>query len=1112
MMRKRLLAFLLTLAMTLSVVTPALAADDTGSSALVTYSDLAAYGLETQDGETETLGTVLRTLFTFAGLKDSQLGSDSDCVALADSLGMLDKNSASADEPCTKAQMAAFLKNAGYQALVDNQSAEKKEPLFVNGMAQPVFPYTTGSVTSGYSNETSDIARYCVYVETNYDTDGDGKLDLVKALVQVPKAAAEGDYKAATIYEARPYITGCTDRSMGYDTEANFDINSLYDTNPDPRTPAGTATTLEAAAKAQSSDWYYYNPFEDMMDYEDLEWYDYYLVRGYAVVECGGLGTRGSEGYETCGSDLEIDAFKCVIEWLSGERAAYTDKTSNIRIYADWSNGNVGMTGRSYAGTTQFGLATTGVKGLKTIVPVAGIASWYEYTNSQGISTRSSTAYTNTLAAYCAGRYLDSDAAQAAAKKANVTDYVHSNDYASISERYSDYLGALANQQTALNGDYASQDAAVNNDTWSIRDYTVDTTRTGPIGTTGPSRINCSALIVHGLNDYNVRTKEFELMYNAFEKAGKTAKILLHQDGHLTPTYPAGGYVFDIGDSSYDEILNRWFSHYLYGVDNGAENMAAVTAQDSHNTNTWNTYASWTTDDKLTFDPAETGTTTINSDYNANSVTRNNWQDKFTAGTTTNSVMYTQAVTESTTVKGSVAVNFSALTENLGEGGTPIGGRDGLMVSAMLVDIAPEGKTFPAFNTSGSYVPKATALQNGAWMGGGLKNFNKTLLLPSDVSYKVISRGWMDLCNPEAGFASHTASKKVTLGSQSYDYTLYLQPTVYEVKAGHTLALVIYAHEPGMTSYYSYDKDWNLVVNPNFQNYQITVDNASVSASIPVATDAGASETCPGSTFTVSASAQGSGSVKSSASSATVMEGASVTFTAQPESGYRLDHWVVNGENAGSAATLTLTVDANTTVIAVFTQIPSSGGSTGGSTTEPADETPFTDVSADSPYADAILWAAKNGVTQGKTATTFGPSDSCTRGQIVTVLWRAAGSPAAKGNVAVPADVAPGSYCYDAVAWALENGITKGTTDTTFSPDAPCTRGQAVTFLCRAVGTEGTGDTGFADVGANSFCAGSVKWAVENGVTKGITATTFSPNETCTRGQIVTFLYRAMGK
>ena len=242
------------------------------------------------------------------------------------------------------------------------------------------------------------------------------------------------------------------------------------------------------------------------------------------------------------------------------------------------------------------------------------------------------------------------------------------------------------------------------------------------------------------------------------------------------------------------------------------------------------------------------------------------------------------------------------------------------------------------------------------------------------------------------------------------------------------------------------------------------------------------------------------------------MEGASVTFTAQPESGYRLDHWVVNGENAGSAATLTLTVDANTTVIAVFTQIPSSGGSTGGSTTEPADETPFTDVSADSPYADAILWAAKNGVTQGKTATTFGPSDPCTRGQIVTFLWRAAGSPAAKGTATVPADVAPGSYCYDAVAWALENGITKGTTDTTFSPDAPCTRGQAVTFLFRAQGGSASGAaTAFTDVAAGSYCADAVAWAVESGVTKGTTDTTFSPEAPCTRGQIVTFLFRAQG-
>ena len=392
----------------------------------MTYADLAAYGVENSASNAAVnLGQALRMLFQTAGMDNSQLGSDSDCVALADSLGMLDKDEHDADETFTAAFLSELVASEGYKALVDALASDKREPLFVNGMAQPIFPFTTGAVEEGYSNDTSDIIRYCVYVETNYDTDGDGKLDLVKALVQVPRAAAEGDYKAATIYEARPYITGCNS-SMNPGSNLgseNYDIASMYD-QPDARVPAETtATTMDAAAGADSTDWYYYNPYERMYDYEDLDWYDYYLVRGYAVVECGGLGTKGSEGFETCGTDLEIDAFKCVIEWLHGDRVAYTDKTSNIAIRADWSNGKVGMTGRSYAGTTQFGLATTGVAGLETIVPVAGIASWYEYTNSQGISTGSNPAYSQRLAWYCNGRYLDQTDYATIAEKYGLDDY-----------------------------------------------------------------------------------------------------------------------------------------------------------------------------------------------------------------------------------------------------------------------------------------------------------------------------------------------------------------------------------------------------------------------------------------------------------------------------------------------------------------------------------------------------------------------------------------------------------------------------------------------------------------------------------------------------------------
>ena len=986
MIRKRFLAFLLTAALTLSVAAPAYAIGEADSDAPVTYADLAAYGVENSASNAAVnLGQALRMLFQTAGMDNSQLGSDSDCVALADSLGMLDKDKHDADEVCTQEFLTELVNSDGYQALkgaMKDGSAHK--PLFVNGMAQPIFPFTTGAVKEGYSNEDSDIIRYCVYVETNYDTDGDGKLDLVKALVQVPRAAAKGDYKAATIYEARPYITGCTEL-YGYEDDlyntGNFDIKAMYNT-PAARKPVGSATTEKAAAAANSADWYYWNPEEKMMDYEDLDWYDYYLVRGYAVVECGGLGTKGSEGFETCGTDLEIDAFKCVIEWLHGDRVAYTDKTSNISIAADWSNKKVGMTGRSYAGTTQFGLATTGVKGLETIVPVAGIASWYEYTNSQGISTDSEPAYSDALAGYCAGRKLDAD------------------DWNKIKADYGNYLQTIYDIQRDLNGNYGETGGH-----WNIRDYTVDTTQTGPIGATGPSQIKCSALIVHGLNDYNVRTKEFQLMYNAFTKAGENVKLLLHQDAHLTPTYPAGNLVFDIGDSSYDEILNRWFSHYLYGVKNGAENMAAVTAQSSHDTDVWNTYDSWDTASSMIFKAnADSKTTTINSNYGAIGVTSQNWQSKFTSGSTGGSVMYTQTVEKDTTIKGTVAVNFSALTENTDENGTPIGERDALMVSAMLVDIAPEGKTFPAFNTSGSYVPKTTLAEGGAWMGGGLPNYDLTKLKASDVTYKIISRGWMDLCNPGAGFDSHTADTRVALDGKTYhDYTIYLQSTVYEVEAGHTLALVIYAYEPGMARY--------------TQNYQITIDNSTVSADIPV--------------------------------------------------------------NAKRTAS-------------------------------------FADVSSDSYCADAVKWAVENGVTNGTTATTFSPNAACTRGQIVTFLWRAAGSPAPKTTVNPFTDVAADAYYAKAVLWAVENGITNGTTAATFSPDASCTRAQAVTFLFRSAIANGLEAvtlqeliSGFSDAASlPGYAVSAMNWALANGIVQG-NGGALMPNNTCTRGQIVTFLYRA---
>ncbi len=172
----------------------------------------------------------------------------------------------------------------------------------------------------------------------------------------------------------------------------------------------------------------------------------------------------------------------------------------------------------------------------------------------------------------------------------------------------------------------------------------------------------------------------------------------------------------------------------------------------------------------------------------------------------------------------------------------------------------------------------------------------------------------------------------------------------------------------------------------------------------------------------------------------------------------------------------------------------------------------FVDVKPDAYYYNAVLWAVENGITTGTTTTTFSPDNNCTRGQAVTFLWRAFGCPEVESS-ATFSDVVKGSYYEKAVAWAVSEGITKGTSKTTFSPDATCTRSQIVTFLFRAEDAiAGSAVNPFKDVAESTYYYNAVLWAVENGITTGTTTTTFSPDNNCTRGQIVTFLFRDMAK
>ena len=242
---------------------------------------------------------------------------------------------------------------------------------------------------------------------------------------------------------------------------------------------------------------------------------------------------------------------------------------------------------------------------------------------------------------------------------------------------------------------------------------------------------------------------------------------------------------------------------------------------------------------------------------------------------------------------------------------------------------------------------------------------------------------------------------------------------------------------------------------------------------------------------------------KVSLDKSTAKKGDTVTVTVTPDAGYQLDKLTVTDKN-GNVLKLTdkgdgqysfTMPDGKVEVKAVFAK--------------EVKTSPFGDVSTDAYYYKAVQWAQEKGITDGISSNLFGPKQPCTRSQIVTFLWRAAGSPEPKGTAAGMTDVVPGSYYAKAVAWAVENGITTGTAEGTFSPDATCTRAQAVTFLARAQNAKATGKTAFSDVPADSYFADAVAWAQANGVTTGTSETTFSPDNDCTRAQIVTFLYRA---
>lgn len=692
-----------------------------------------------------------------------------------------------------------------------------KVPVFENSLAQPVFPFTDGKTGEKYDPATSDIVRYCVYVESDYDMDGDGKRDLVKVFVQVPRSAVEGNYKAATLFEARPYCAGVQEDGYDHMKEVaekeyrKFDLADL-DHKAAPRVPSGSASAMDLALKADPSDWYYKDKGStNSMVYENIDSFNYYLVRGFAVIVSAGFGALGSDGFNYVGSEYERDAFKSVVEWIHGDRVAYADREGTITTKADWANGNVAMTGRSYAGTMPFAVATTGVEGLKTIVPVAGIADWYSQQNMQGAQRYWPKEMLNSfLAYYCSSRYNDS----------------------TLSEKQLDDIAAfhheLSLQQLKCGFDYDEK-------FWGSGNYRLNA-----------DKIKCPALIVQGLNDENVSTKQFEMMLKSFQKAGQTVKAILHQGPHITPTMPNKGYGILIDGKFYDDIVNEWISHYLYGVKNQAEDMPAVLVQTNHDQRKWETSASWDTGHSMKLTSGSTGTAVIDTDWEAAGISAKNFDDVMGTTSTNMGQRYvTRPFEKAVTIQGTVCLHLKAALkdgdaeadfhpENRNDvdtltmklGASRISGRmDDVEIAVLLCDVCDtEFDSIQTTDPERNIIPVTTVKEGGIINGGDLPAFDEAEFTTVHKKYRVITRAFADLCNPEAGYEPETAANSIELKKGEYhNYHIYLNATRYTVEPGHSLAIVIATEDPV-----------NCMIH---KTYSVEIDNSSIHADVPVTTE-----------------------------------------------------------------------------------------------------------------------------------------------------------------------------------------------------------------------------------------------------------------------------------
>ncbi|GGY85175.1 X-Pro dipeptidyl-peptidase [Streptomyces olivaceoviridis] len=536
----------------------------------------------------------------------------------------------------------------------------------------------------------ADAVRESVWVDTGLDEDGDGRTDRVAADIVRPAEPARQGRKVPVVMDASPYYSCC---GRGNESQRK---------------------TYDAQGHVVQMPLFYDN---------------YFVPRGYAFVGVDLAGTNRSDGCVDVGGRSDILSAKAVVDWLNGRARAYTSRTGGTPVTAGWTNGRTGMIGKSWDGTIANGVAATGVKGLRTIVPISAISSWYDYYFAQGAPL------------YEGG-------------PDELAGYVESADA---------QAHCAAVRQKLADGSPRSGDRTP---LWTERDYVKDA-----------AKVRASVFLVHGMQDLNVRTKHFGQWWDALARHGVERKIWLSQTGHVDP--------FDYRRGAWVDTLHRWFDHELLGYDNGIdrEPMADI----ERHPDQWVTSAAWPPRGTRTavLHPAAggqagvgtlgprpgTGTESFTDDP---ALSETDWAAHLTTATPEKAGFLTAPLTRDLRLSGSSTVTVTA---------TPTTGSAHL--SAVLVDVGPD--------TIRDYADRAegitTLTERSCWGGstaGDSACFKETAAKTAAVDYTVVSRGWADLGH----YAWPARGVPLTPG-RAYAITLDLAATDHVVPAGHRLALIV---------------------------------------------------------------------------------------------------------------------------------------------------------------------------------------------------------------------------------------------------------------------------------------------------------------------------------